>query len=111
MHTRQTHQFVMVLQKRDGSPLGQVPLAADWEPALEAARFQVVRRLPDAAIGANAVAEIRPAWHEELGRLTSAGWMWRSMFPAPARFHAGCRRASSNRSRAMPACLSLKKER
>ena len=67
MHTRQTHQFVMVLRKRDGSPLGQVPLAADWEPALEAARFQAVRRFPDAAIGANAVAEIRPAWHEELG--------------------------------------------
>jgi len=68
MNTRQTHQFVMVLQKRDGSPLDQVTVAADWEPALEAARFQAMRRFPDAAIGANAVAEIRPAWHEELGQ-------------------------------------------
>jgi hypothetical protein len=58
----------MELHKRDGSPLGQVPVAADWEPAWEAVRFLALRRFPLAALGANAVAELRPAWHEELGQ-------------------------------------------
>jgi proteasome lid subunit RPN8/RPN11 len=57
----------MDLRKRDGTPLGQIPVAADWEPAWEAARFLAIRRFPRAAIGANAVAEVRPAWHEDLG--------------------------------------------
>jgi hypothetical protein len=67
MNTRQPYQFVMELRKLDGTPLGQVPVAADWEPAWEAARFLAVRRFPRATIGTNAVAELRPAWHEELG--------------------------------------------
>src|SRR5208283_2701843 len=68
MNTRQPYRFVMELRKRDGSPLGQVPVAADWEPAWEAVRFLALRRFPLAALGANAVAELRPAWHEELGQ-------------------------------------------
>ena len=67
MITRQLYRFMMELRKRDGTQLGQVPVAADWEPALEAARFTAIRRLPLAAIGANAVAELRPAWHDMLG--------------------------------------------
>jgi proteasome lid subunit RPN8/RPN11 len=55
------------LRKRDGTPLGQVPVAADWEPALEAARFSALRRFQIDAIGADAVAEFKPAWHETLG--------------------------------------------
>ena len=68
MNTRQPYRFVMELQKRDGSALGQVPVAADWEPAWEAARFLALRRFPRAAVGADAVAELRPAWHETLGQ-------------------------------------------
>ena len=68
MNTRQPYRFVMELRKRDGAPLGQVPVAADWEPAWEAARFLALRRFPRAAIGADAVAELRPAWHEKLGQ-------------------------------------------
>ena len=68
MHTREPYRFVLALQKRDGTSLGQVPAAADWEPALEAVRFQALRRFPRAAVGADAVAEFRPAWHEELGQ-------------------------------------------
>jgi hypothetical protein len=68
MNTRQPYRFVMELHRRDGTPLGQVPVAADWEPAWEAARFQALRRFPLAAIGAGAAAEIRPAWHEKLGQ-------------------------------------------
>ena len=66
MITRQPYRFVMELRKQDGAPLGQVPVAADWEPALEAARFSALRRFPLAAIGADAVAELRPAWHDKL---------------------------------------------
>lgn len=68
MTTRQPYRFVMELLKRDGTRLGQVPVVADWEPALEAARFTAMRRLPLAAIGADAVAEFLPAWHERLGQ-------------------------------------------
>ena len=68
MNTPQPYRFVMELRKRDGTPLGQVPVAADWEPAWEAARFLALRRFPRAAIGADAVAELRPAWHEKLGQ-------------------------------------------
>jgi hypothetical protein len=68
MITRQPYQFVLELLKRDGASLGQVPAAADWEPAWEAARFLALRRFPRAAVGADAVAELRPAWHEKLGQ-------------------------------------------
>ena len=68
MITREPYRFAMELRKRDGAPLGQVPVVADWEPALEAARFQVLRRFPFAAIGADAVAELRPVWQEKLGQ-------------------------------------------
>jgi hypothetical protein len=68
MNTRQPFRYVLELQKRDGTSLGQVPVAADWEPALEAARFLAQRRFPRAAIRADALAELRPVWHEELGQ-------------------------------------------
>jgi hypothetical protein len=58
----------MELHKRDGSLLAEVPVAADWEPAWEAARFLAMRRFPLAAVGADVVAELRPVWHEELGQ-------------------------------------------
>jgi hypothetical protein len=68
MNRREPYRFVLELRKLDGSPLGQVPVAPDWQPALETVRFKVLRRFPRVAIGANAEAEIRPAWHEELGQ-------------------------------------------
>ena len=68
MNTLEPYRLVLELRKRDGTPLGQVPMAADWEPALEAARFLALRRFPFAAAGPNSVAELRPAWHEKLGQ-------------------------------------------
>jgi hypothetical protein len=68
MNLRQPYRFVLELRKRDGTPLAQAPVAADWEPAWEAARFLVLRRFPNAAIGADTVAELRPDWHEKLGQ-------------------------------------------
>jgi len=68
MKTRQPFRYVLEMQKQDGTPLGQVPVAADWEPAWEAARFLALRRFPRAAIRADALAELRPVRHEELGQ-------------------------------------------
>lgn len=55
------------LFKRDGAALGQVPVAPDWEPAVEAVRLGAHRQLGLAAIGANAVVEFRPVWQAKLG--------------------------------------------
>ena len=62
------YRFVMVLLTQDGRPLGQVPLVCDWEPALECARLDAIRRFPIAAIGADASAEIRPVWDGKRGQ-------------------------------------------
>lgn len=55
------------LFKRDGTALGQVPVAADWEPAVEAARLCAHRQFGLAAIGADAAVEFRPVWQAKLG--------------------------------------------
>src|SRR5580765_4540387 len=68
METSHPYRFVLELRKRDiGTPLRRVPVVADWEPAMEAARFLALRRFPLATDGAGATAEFRPAWHPELG--------------------------------------------
>jgi len=68
MNIRQPYQFVLELLKRGaGTPLGRVPVVADWEPVLEAARFFALRRFPLATCGEDVVAELRPAWHSQLG--------------------------------------------
>jgi hypothetical protein len=58
----------MELFTRNGVSLDQVPVMADWEPAWEAARLEALRRFPIAAIGRDAVAELRPVWHPEIGQ-------------------------------------------
>lgn len=68
MQTRQPYQFVLELRKGDGSPLRQVPVAADWEPAWEAVRFLALRKFPHATIGAEARAELRVSWDERKGQ-------------------------------------------
>jgi len=67
MITHHPFRLALELRKRDGTPLGQAPVAADWEPALEAARFSALRRFHLDAIGADAVAVFKPVWHETLG--------------------------------------------
>ena len=67
MKTHHHYLFALELLKQGaGTPLGRVPVTADWEPAAEAARWLALRRFP-AAAGAAAVAEFRPAWHPRLG--------------------------------------------
>jgi len=67
MKTRHSHRLMLGLFKRDGTALGQVPVAADWEPAVEAARLCAHRQLGLAAIGADAIVEFRPVWQTKLG--------------------------------------------
>jgi proteasome lid subunit RPN8/RPN11 len=67
MKTHHPFQFLLELRKGDGSFLGQAPVAADWEPAVEAARFGAMRRFGLAAIGADACAEVLPIWDPGLG--------------------------------------------
>jgi len=67
MKTRHLFRYVLGLYKRDGTALVQVPVAADWEPATEAARFHAHRRLGLAAIGADASVQFRPVWQTKLG--------------------------------------------
>jgi hypothetical protein len=59
---------VLEMLKQDGSPLGQVPLVCDWEPALECARFGALRRFQLAAIGTDAAAQILPVWDGKRGQ-------------------------------------------
>ena len=67
MTIRHPFRFVLELRQEDGAPLGQVPVVCDWEPALESARFRALRQFRLKVIGPEAAAEIRPAWHEQLG--------------------------------------------
>ena len=67
MKTLHSHRLMLGLFKRDGAALGQVPVVADWEPAVEAARLCAHRQLGLAAIGADAVVEFRPVWQAKLG--------------------------------------------
>jgi len=67
MKTQHPFRFILELFKRDGSALGQLPVVADWEPAVEAVRFAAHRQLGLDAIGADAVVEFHPAWHPTLG--------------------------------------------
>lgn len=72
--TQNGYRYMLDLYKDDGSPVGQVPLEVDWEPALEWAHFVGIRRgrlPPVTAVGPSA---IEPVWHDRLGRPYLAGF-------------------------------------
>jgi hypothetical protein len=62
-----SHRLVLGLFKRDGTALEQVPLTADWEPAIETLRFSAFRRFGLAAIGADASVSFHPVWQAARG--------------------------------------------
>ena len=61
------YQFAIEFFREDGSPLGQIPVTPDWEPAFEYARFAGIRRglLPVAVATGRRVIE--PIWHRQVG--------------------------------------------
>jgi proteasome lid subunit RPN8/RPN11 len=69
-HDGSPYQFALELyrQSAGGELIGQVPVAVDWEPALEWARFASMRhdpRLP--VVMATGAGSVEPVWHKRLG--------------------------------------------
>ncbi len=62
------YRYALELYRRDGTALGQVPAAVDFEPAREWVLFQGIRKNLVSTAVRNDAAVIRPLWHEEIGR-------------------------------------------
>ena len=62
------YQFALLFFREDQSPVGQIAVAADWEPAREWAEFFALRRGAIAADGAKRNSEILPSWDLKLGQ-------------------------------------------
>ena len=61
------YQFAIELFAPDGRRLGQVPVAPDWEPALESAAFAGIRRGRLPAMTGTPSGTVEPIWHADLG--------------------------------------------
>ena len=64
---KDNYQFALMFFREDQSPVGQIAVAADWEPAREWAEFQALRRGAIAADAAKTDSEIVPSWDPKLG--------------------------------------------
>jgi hypothetical protein len=60
-------RVVLKMMRRDYSVLGQVPVATDFEPARECARFTALRRGTLDPDDARFQAEVEPIWHATAG--------------------------------------------
>lgn len=61
------YQFALLFFREDQSPIGQIAVAADWEPAREWAEFFALRRGVIAPDGVKRISEILPSWDTKLG--------------------------------------------
>ncbi len=59
------YAYALCLYHNDGTPLGQVPVDVDWEPGLQWAHLEAVRRGTLPAEAAVADGEVRPLWAAE----------------------------------------------
>ena len=64
---RDPYQYAIELERLDRSPLGQFPVAMDWEPAREWARFISLREGGDDAKLPNGEAHVEPDWDATRG--------------------------------------------
>ena len=64
---KDNYQFALLFFREDQSPVGQIAVAADWEPAREWAEFLALRRGQIAADGTRRNSEILPSWDPKLG--------------------------------------------
>ncbi len=97
------YQFVLELLRPDGEALEQVPLAPDWEPAIECARLGRLRALGDWIAAPEAVGEVEPLWHADDGEPNVGGFRiriappggrdWHADFPADTYFAEAAREA------------------
>ncbi len=60
------YRYVIEMHCEDGRRLGQVAVSPDWQPAIESAAFQAMRRGLLPAIGSTPPGRIEPIWHEKL---------------------------------------------
>lgn len=98
------YQFVLELLRPDGGTLEQVPLAPDWEPAIECARLGRLRALGDWIAAPEAVRDVEPLWHADDGEPNVGGFRihiappggrdWHADFPADTYFAEAAREAS-----------------
>jgi proteasome lid subunit RPN8/RPN11 len=58
------HRFALDLFRRDGTMLARCPAAPDWEPAVEWARYEGLRR---GLVTAGGIPRIDPSWHPTEG--------------------------------------------
>jgi len=56
------YRYALAFYKEDKTPLGQVPLEVDWEPAVECARFGAFRKDVLAPEDGSVEAAIEPIW-------------------------------------------------
>jgi len=68
------YRYALDIMAEGGAPLGQVPIEPDWEPALEWASFQGIRRGLLAARMGSYPGIIRPIWDGERGEPYVAGF-------------------------------------
>jgi len=60
------YQFVLALYRDDGSPLGEAPMLPDFEPAMNCAEFEGVRRGQLPAVLGAVGGTVEPIWDEQL---------------------------------------------
>ena len=68
------YQYASMFLREDGSPVGQVALSVDWEPARECTEFEAVRRGAMALGDAGSVSLLHPVWHPKLGEPYTNGF-------------------------------------
>ena len=64
---REHYQYAVELQRLDGTALGQFPVAPDWEPACEWARFMALRDGRGDAQPPSGDATVEPDWDDARG--------------------------------------------
>ncbi len=68
------HQYALEMFKDDHTPLGQVAVEVDWEPARESVCFSAARRGELPIWEAGRTASVEPVWHRTLGEPYLSGF-------------------------------------
>lgn len=70
-----TYKYILELVGGDGRTIGEVPIDPDWEPALEWAAFDALRRGRVPTVWRAPSGHVEPVWHPERGRPCVAGFL------------------------------------
>lgn len=98
------YRFVLELSRRGGGTLGRFPFTPDWEPAIESARWNLLRSRHIWVGEVPADGTIEPVWHTTYGaplverfrvRVSTDSEEWIEEFEALPYFAAAARHASA----------------